>query len=49
MIKMLYCLLKEAYRRYKAQQILSALAEKGSKKAQEIGLRPEDFGGPWEE
>lgn len=41
-------LIREAIRQYSARRNLKALAEMGSKLVKKKGLKPEDFGGPFE-
>ena len=42
-------LLREAFRQYQAKRNLRLLAHEGIKSAKKKGLKPEDFGGPFEE
>jgi Arc/MetJ-type ribon-helix-helix transcriptional regulator len=42
-------LIRESFRQYKAQRILRSAATYGRKIAKKKSLRPEDFGGPFEE
>ncbi len=42
-------LIRESFRQYKAQRVLNKAARYGRKVAQEKGLTPEDFGGPFQE
>lgn len=42
-------LLREAFRQYKAKKNFKTLAQKGRALAKKKGLKPEDFGGPFEE
>lgn len=42
-------LIRESFRQYKAQRTLSKAARYGRRVAQEKGLTPKDFGGPFEE
>ena len=42
-------LLREAFRQYQAKRNLRLLAEEGRRSARKKGLKPEDFGGPFEE
>jgi Arc/MetJ-type ribon-helix-helix transcriptional regulator len=42
-------LIRESFRRYKAQRVLKSIAKKGKSLTKKKGLKPEDFGGPFEE
>ena len=42
-------LVREAVRQYKAQRTFTALAKKGQRVAKKKGLKPKDFGGPFDE
>lgn len=42
-------LLREAFRQYQAKRNFRLLAEEGGKSAKKKKLKPEDFGGPFEE
>jgi len=42
-------LLRETFRQYQTQKRLTRIAAKGKKLAKSKGLKPENFGGPFEE
>lgn len=42
-------LVREAFRQYKAQRVFETLSKKGQKVAKKKKLKPEDFGGPFED
>jgi metal-responsive CopG/Arc/MetJ family transcriptional regulator len=42
-------LVREAFRQYKAQRVFETLSKKGQKTAKKKKLKPEDFGGPFED
>ena len=41
-------LIRESFRQYRAQHVLTSLAKKGKSIAKKKGLKPKDFGGPFE-
>jgi|GEM_PF-1376395 len=42
-------LLRETFRQYQARRRFRAVATKGQRQARRLGLKPEDFGGPFAE
>ncbi|HXB27780.1 MAG TPA: ribbon-helix-helix domain-containing protein [Gemmatimonadaceae bacterium] len=42
-------LLRETFRQYQARRRFRALAARGQRQARRLGLKPEDFGGPFAE
>jgi hypothetical protein len=42
-------LLRETFRQYRARRRFRALAAEGQRQARRLGLKPEDFGGPFAE